>query len=59
MKYNQYKQLATRTRKDLGNHKDDVMHMMVGFASESLDELSDAMTNQDVVNLKEEYGDIA
>jgi hypothetical protein len=33
--------------------------MMLGLQSEALEELSEAMTNQDVINLKEEYGDIA
>ena len=56
MNLDKYQELAFRTCKDTGSKKLDILHMVVGLHSE-LDELIPALSNNDVVNIGEEYGD--
>jgi len=58
MKFEEYVIEAPKTIKPLGSEQMDCVHMIIGMFSE-LNELADALTNQDSVNIAEELGDFS
>lgn len=57
MDFNEFKKLASRTLPNLSSHELDLSHMIMGMISE-LNELEDAIDNNDIVNISEEGSDI-
>lgn len=58
MELAEYKELTPKTIKPLGSEQMDCVHMIIGMFSE-LNELADALTNDDEVNVQEEVGDFS
>lgn len=57
MKIDEYQKLARVTCNTLGDIKLDLSHMIMGMISE-YNELVDANTNRDIVNIREESADV-
>ena len=57
MKFEEYRELAIRTLKKKPTLADDIEHMAIGLGSE-INEYFDAVSDNDLVNISEELGDM-
>lgn len=57
MKFNEYRKYTGATMAELGSKILNSVHMVLGIATEILDELDNAVTMEDTVNISEELAD--